>query len=1617
MKKLLSILLSLIMIFSLFTIVPFTANAADSDDDLVGYVRRSWDGEMIVEEYLTQDTADTGGAGGAVVIGSKSLTLDYAGGNPDFEYWYYVDRDMTIPERLYVNSGTVNIILCDDTTLTLGLGITVGENATLNIYGQENNTGKLYAHIDPDNKDYNAYAIIGGGSNPNTGTINIHGGILDLHTKDKIWGYTGACIGGGRNGSPKAVTVYGGKLELYSSGGACIGGGKNGDVSRAGGEGIRIYGGTINAESYSGAAIGSGQDCNSSSGTISIYGGSINATGIAGSAGIGGGDGGSNGPIEIYGGNITASGLESKYTGSGIGSGSGANQTGSIRIHGGVIVATAQTGAGIGAACGGDAGTIEISRASVVASSTAGGAGIGGGRRSDNCGGYGGNITISSGANVVATSSSCKKSQDLINQLNGYISRTPMKSDASTYSVGAVAIVSWLIELFDYEISGAGIGGGYNSNAGTITISDSTVIAKSGVYAAAIGTGEQAAGDCTINIKDYSVVTATSGAYAAGIGTGYKCAVNCKIDISGHSTVTAEGGYCGTGIGGGDRGGFDTIDIKGSKVNATGGDYGAGIGSGNWAERCGTINIIDSEITAESGTDAAAIGTGNETYEAAIINITGSTVTAHSGGYGAGIGGGDAVSGGVINITDSTITEADSKTDGAGIGGGEGGNGGVITISNSDVTAHGGGYAAGIGGGDDANGGTATIIGSKVKAYGGTDAAGIGGGEGGNGGKIVIEDSEVYAQGSSYGAGIGGGESEGVESVTIKGDSKVTAIAGEDGNAAAIGHGDYSPSWAAFTQSYPSNGKLTIDPQQYFVRSGESSDNTTTCSGNDIYDACREKKYVYAYSCPHTFNDWHPINEEQHAFACLHCGREHDVGNHSWRTDNICRICHASAQMIDVSFVEQNDNGEEIQRTVSLPSGKKYQLTKPKNIPDGMGFVCWAVTDANVLYAGDEIVFGQCEDRYRAVYAPVIDTTYIDKDGYLQTVSARVLPVSDDEVSDLYTGWYVVNGDIAQFEGSGYSINGDVNLILADDVTVSSEYFSFNTSSYNNRDYTFTVYGQAKQTGKISKSITLGEFCNYVQYGGIVKTGGVTAKNCTIAGGVFEATSLNVTDSIQLGWSRWNDSITVSRYVSDSDNPAISVIEGKKLRIQSDMTRIQGELGTNDIRRITGHTLVPDVDYRFQTPPQWEWSDNNMEATATFKNLGGSDAVVRATVEHTYDGPYKISTASVQFLGVEYTDSQALKVCWNVINKTTDSHGTVTISASTAKSNDLIKVTATPDPGYKVKSITAVPVDSSMEVDFVGKDSFVMPKCDVKVTVEFEPYFAGHSLSLKGDIGVNFYCALTDEEAADGAAVDFVWTVNGVEKTHSVTLTPDDKTDIGYKASCPIAVAEMTYEIIATLTIGNKQVATDTYSARQYANIILRDEDFRTRYTNQTSEDKYNQLVTLVKTMLDYGSKAQIRFDRNTDDLVNGGTDFFSGEVAFTSGASDMNEYLSDCGLEYVGTSVVYLTETTLRHYYRIVDGSKFTDAVKSGITFDGETVTYGTRGDMIYFDKKDIAASQLDTEYVLNINGHDYHYSALDYSALSYSLDDKPYSESITKQLAASIYRYNQAADAFFND
>ena len=124
---------------------------------------------------------------------------------------------------------------------------------------------------------------------------------------------------------------------------------------------------------------------------------------------------------------------------------------------------------------------------------------------------------------------------------------------------------------------GAGIGGGKNSDADTITISGGTVTAQGGENGAGIGGGN------------------------AGSGMG--------ITIEG-GTVTAAGGDNGAGIGGGNGGDGEDIAISNGTVNATGGIHGAGIGGGRGGSGSDVTVSGAAQVTANAGKGGDQYGPG-----------------------------------------------------------------------------------------------------------------------------------------------------------------------------------------------------------------------------------------------------------------------------------------------------------------------------------------------------------------------------------------------------------------------------------------------------------------------------------------------------------------------------------------------------------------------------------------------------------------------------------------------------------------------------------------------------------------------------------------------------------------------------------------------------------------------------------------------------------------------------------------------------------------------------------------------------------------------------------------------------------------------------------------------
>lgn len=306
---------------------------------------------------------------------------------------------------------------------------------------------------------------------------------------------------------------------------------------------------------------------------------------------------------------------------------------------------------------------------------------------------------------------------------------------------------------------------------------------------------------------------------------------------------------------------------------------------------------------------------------------------------------------------------------------------------------------------------------------------------------------------------------------------------------------------------------------------------------------------------------------------------------------------------------------------------------------------------------------------------------------------------------------------------------------------------------------------------------------------------------------------------------------------------------------------------------------------------------------------------------------------------------------------------------------------------------------------------------DVTYIAQFDDdskLFVGHSLTLDGDIGLNFFLNVTADQitTGDGVVVNFERTVSGTVKRDSFKLKTGEYIDISgkryYKATIWLPAAEMTYNIHATATInGELQTETDDYTVRSYGDVILDSEsDFSKAYIAEYGQTKYNKLTDLVKAMLNYGAKAQTAFNRTEVPLADKDIVFSPGEVNFAEveDPSDMSDGVAAYGLEYEVSSVVFLNQTTLRHYYKLKNGPVSED-VKQKAAESG--FVYGEKSGRVYFEKQNIGAKEIDTVYNLSFDGvKTYGYSVLQFAKSIWSSNTA---------IAEAVYWYNYYADIYF--
>ena len=291
-----------------------------------------------------------------------------------------------------------------------------------------------------------------------------------------------------------------------------------------------------------------------------------------------------------------------------------------------------------------------------------------------------------------------------------------------------------------------------------------------------------------------------------------------------------------------------------------------------------------------------------------------------------------------------------------------------------------------------------------------------------------------------------------------------------------------------------------------------------------------------------------------------------------------------------------------------------------------------------------------------------------------------------------------------------------------------------------------------------------------------------------------------------------------------------------------------------------------------------------------------------------------------------------------------------------------------------------------------------------------EKLFAAHSVTLGGNIGVNFFInsKTVDFANAETAVVKFTWDYGKYnEEVNLKELTLD--ANGYYKASVDVVAAQIAHKIHAEVYLnGEKLEQTDDYSVQDYAEAVYNNPE-------EYDSEKPEQLKALAKALLNYGANAQTVFDSaliekpalaNANVGNNGYADVTAEQIAgkINGTASDLNAIATRLGAKYFTSSLIYLSKNTLRIYFT---PTSYLGEIPNANAYDG------SKSDHYYYvDHANIPAAELDDQQTFNVNGTTFTFSALDYAKAvveSTKMDDDQ------KNLAKSLYLYNQAANDYF--
>lgn len=320
------------------------------------------------------------------------------------------------------------------------------------------------------------------------------------------------------------------------------------------------------------------------------------------------------------------------------------------------------------------------------------------------------------------------------------------------------------------------------------------------------------------------------------------------------------------------------------------------------------------------------------------------------------------------------------------------------------------------------------------------------------------------------------------------------------------------------------------------------------------------------------------------------------------------------------------------------------------------------------------------------------------------------------------------------------------------------------------------------------------------------------------------------------------------------------------------------------------------------------------------------------------------------------------------------------------------------------------PGNYQIAISVMLSDNSIVTK-HIDFTVKQYEKLAGYTLSLNGNIGVNFYMELSDTILQDKNAYMLFTLPNGKTETMLVTeaekkpLNSEDKTY--YVFPCEAASYEMTRAIKIQIFDGKGNGTTEySYTVRDYAEYII----------NHPSDYSQGD-IDFAKAMLNYGACSQSYFNVAVNDLANKNLDAAEQRVPILA-ASDLAEYRklakSNALGTFTGYSLTLKSETTLKAYFKPAEG---VDVSQLTFTANKQKVTPVLSGEYYILSVDKIKAWDLDKDYSFKVSKDgtelEFACSALSYAYSVLNKGSSTYSETLL-QLISALRVYQQKSEFY---